>query len=86
MFSNGERSLVGDLFGLLSAMSYGLFTGCLPFPFFSLIVDAPNSTFASTYVVFLFRNQQSFLRSLEARKEKELMFRSYLDTLDFVHL
>ncbi|XP_074276588.1 putative vacuolar membrane protein YML018C [Silene latifolia] len=24
--SNGERSLVGDLFGLLSAMSYGLFT------------------------------------------------------------
>ncbi|KAH1212755.1 putative vacuolar membrane protein [Glycine max] len=26
VFSNGQRSLVGDLFGLLSAMSYGLFT------------------------------------------------------------
>ncbi|GKV03239.1 hypothetical protein SLEP1_g15577 [Rubroshorea leprosula] len=26
VFSNGKRSLVGDLFGLLSAMSYGLFT------------------------------------------------------------
>lgn len=26
MFSNGQRSLVGDLFGLLSAVSYGLFT------------------------------------------------------------
>ncbi|RRT63113.1 hypothetical protein BHE74_00040620, partial [Ensete ventricosum] len=25
--SNGKRSLVGDLFGLLSAMAYGLFTG-----------------------------------------------------------
>lgn len=27
VLSNGQRSLVGDLFGLLSAMSYGLFTG-----------------------------------------------------------
>lgn len=26
-FKRGKRSLVGDLFGLLSAMSYGLFTG-----------------------------------------------------------
>lgn len=27
MCRNGTRSLVGDLFGLLSAMTYGLFTG-----------------------------------------------------------
>lgn len=27
VFSNGQRTLVGDLFGLLSAITYGLFTG-----------------------------------------------------------
>jgi len=27
VLSNGKHSLVGDLFGILSAMSYGLFTG-----------------------------------------------------------
>lgn len=27
VFGSGKRSLAGDLFGLLSAMSYGLFTG-----------------------------------------------------------
>lgn len=85
VFSNGKRSLVGDLFGLLSAMSYGLFTG-LP-EYLVLIHSLLSILKANCDILFHFSIMLQFcLRSLQARKEKGLMFKNCLDTSDSLHL
>lgn len=85
MFSNGKRSLVGDLFGLSSAMSYGLFTGGLLFRKFLVPVILFLNYFDNNIYLFIFM-MQFCSRNLAVKEERRLMCKSCLGILDYLLL
>jgi len=75
-----QRTLLGDMFGLMSAIAYGLFTGRL-FYFALFAVDLYE--FSPLIVSILF---QCCLKNFVERKEKRLMSKNCLVILDFLPL